>query len=175
MGLYDYVRCKRPLPDGFTGELKTKDFDCPYLEIYTITEGGRLTHRYISDWEPVPESEWEYVGDDNPLPHSLRNSATIMSAICSIACSPSFSPSAICFCEGYSSGVAQAVMMVSRESSSPYHGGDRHSFRPRNTALRCAEQSQGPAGLAGALCVAQSESCMLMLPFEFQNARLPSV
>lgn len=70
MGMFDYVRCEVPLPDGFKGELQTKDFDCPYLERYTITKGGRLTHRYVSDYEPVPESEWEHIGATDPL-HQL--------------------------------------------------------------------------------------------------------
>jgi hypothetical protein len=75
MGMFDYVRCELPLPDGWGAdgsyvELQTKDFEFPYLETYTITKGGRLTRRFVSDWEPVPESEWEYVGDDNPL-HKL--------------------------------------------------------------------------------------------------------
>lgn len=67
MGLFDYVRCQVPLPDGFDGELQTKDFDCPYLETYTITNDGRLLERYVSDRQPVPESEWEYAGDPDPL------------------------------------------------------------------------------------------------------------
>lgn len=70
MGLFDYVRCNVPLPDGFDGELQTKDFDDAYLETYTITKDGRLMQRYVSDREPVPESEWKYVGDDDPL-HKL--------------------------------------------------------------------------------------------------------
>lgn len=67
MGLYDYVRCEVPLPDGFTGELQTKDFDDAYMETYTITKDGRLTQRYASDRQPAPESEWKHVGADDPL------------------------------------------------------------------------------------------------------------
>jgi hypothetical protein len=70
MGLFDYVRCEVPLPDGFDGELQTKDFDCPYMETYTITKDGRLLLRYVSEWVPTPESEWKYTGDDDPL-HKL--------------------------------------------------------------------------------------------------------
>jgi hypothetical protein len=44
MGLFDYVRCEVPLPDGFAGELQTKDFDDPYMETYTIRADGRLIH-----------------------------------------------------------------------------------------------------------------------------------
>jgi hypothetical protein len=70
MGLYDYVRCEVPLPDGFEGELQTKDFDCPYLETYTITKAGRLYFRYVAERVPVPESEWKYAGDTDAL-HKL--------------------------------------------------------------------------------------------------------
>lgn len=45
MGLFDYVRCRHPLPDGFEpgdGLFQTKSMDCPYLNVYVITEDGRL-------------------------------------------------------------------------------------------------------------------------------------
>lgn len=42
MGLYDNLRCKKPLPGGYGGLLQTKDFDDPYLEDYTIDDDGRL-------------------------------------------------------------------------------------------------------------------------------------
>jgi hypothetical protein len=67
MGMFDYVRCDVPLPDGFEGELQTKDFDCPYMEVYTITADGRLMERYVEREEPVPEAEWKYVGATDPL------------------------------------------------------------------------------------------------------------
>ena len=68
MGMFDYVKCEVPLPDGFEGELQTKDFANPYMETYTITKDGRLLRRYIVDHKPVPEGEWEYSADDpNPL------------------------------------------------------------------------------------------------------------
>jgi hypothetical protein len=38
MGMFDYVRCGVPLPDGFEGELQSKDFDCAMSTI----EGDRL-------------------------------------------------------------------------------------------------------------------------------------
>jgi len=28
MGMFDHVRCEVPLPDGFKGEMQTKDFAC---------------------------------------------------------------------------------------------------------------------------------------------------
>jgi hypothetical protein len=67
MGMFDYVRCDVPLPDGFSGELQTKDFDCPYMDVYTISADGRLMERYVEREEPVPESEWKYVGSTHPL------------------------------------------------------------------------------------------------------------
>lgn len=43
MGMFDYVHCKKPLPDGWIAdELQTKDFENPYLEHYTIEDDGRL-------------------------------------------------------------------------------------------------------------------------------------
>ena len=41
MGLYDTIRCERPLPDGFKGQLQTKDLGCSMVE-HIITEDGRL-------------------------------------------------------------------------------------------------------------------------------------
>lgn len=67
MGLFDYVRCEVPLPDGFDGELQTKDFDDAYMERYTITKDGRLTLRYVVERVPVPETEWKYVGATGAL------------------------------------------------------------------------------------------------------------
>ncbi|MDI3563577.1 hypothetical protein [Bradyrhizobium sp. Arg816] len=45
MGMFDYVKCELPLPDGWKGELQTKDFEDPYLETYTIRADGRLIRR----------------------------------------------------------------------------------------------------------------------------------
>lgn len=44
MGLFDYIRCEYPLPDGFDGdvEYQTKDTPNQYLDRYTIAEDGRL-------------------------------------------------------------------------------------------------------------------------------------
>ena len=45
MGLFDYVNCAAPLPDGKPtprDKFQTKDFDCPYMEDYVITASGRL-------------------------------------------------------------------------------------------------------------------------------------
>ena len=45
MGLFDYVRCDIPLPDGKPTPrdlFQTKDFECPYMEHYVITAARRL-------------------------------------------------------------------------------------------------------------------------------------
>jgi len=49
MGLFDYVKCEVGLPDGKANdcEFQTKDFDCPYMETYTITAQGRLVHNAV--------------------------------------------------------------------------------------------------------------------------------
>ena len=62
MGMFDYVKCERIMPDGLDGhdqEFQTKDFDCPYLNVYIITNNGRLvTDKYHQ--ELVPENERPY-------------------------------------------------------------------------------------------------------------------
>lgn len=62
MGLFDYVRCDYPLPDGkpTPRELfQTKDFPEPYMERYTITGEGRLIAHRVR-YEEVPLSERPY-------------------------------------------------------------------------------------------------------------------
>jgi hypothetical protein len=46
MGLFDYIVCEVPLPDGFTGELQSKDLDC-YLLTHVITRDGRLLLEHL--------------------------------------------------------------------------------------------------------------------------------
>ena len=42
MGMFDYIRCELPLPDGWeSDELQTKDFDCQMVT-HVITKDGRL-------------------------------------------------------------------------------------------------------------------------------------
>lgn len=55
MGMFDHICCEVPLPDGFTGEMQTKDFDCA-LGSLLIRADGRLM---IEDreWEEVPLEE----------------------------------------------------------------------------------------------------------------------
>ena len=53
--MFDHVKCEVPLPDGWdAANLQTKHFGCEE-DIYTITSDGRLTRRYASDSQDVPE------------------------------------------------------------------------------------------------------------------------
>lgn len=55
MGMFDYIRCEVPLPDGFEGEplFQTKDFDRA-LATHVIKDGGL----YLDEghYETVPKS-----------------------------------------------------------------------------------------------------------------------
>lgn len=61
MGMFDYIRCERVMPDGFDGHghlFQSKDFGCE-MHIYTIEEDGRLMHEdsgspWCSDPKPWP-------------------------------------------------------------------------------------------------------------------------
>lgn len=55
MGMFDHVRCEVPLPDGFKGEMQTKDFACTLSNLLISVE-GRLTIEDC-DWEDVPLEE----------------------------------------------------------------------------------------------------------------------
>ena len=53
--MFDNVKCEVPLPDGWdAGDLQTKHFGCE-SDLYTITRDGRLTRRYASDLQDMPE------------------------------------------------------------------------------------------------------------------------
>lgn len=67
MGLFDYVRCENPLPDGYVGELQTKDFDDPYMLTHVISKNGRLMRCILSRVEEVPKQERPYPNDDGIL------------------------------------------------------------------------------------------------------------
>lgn len=58
MGLFDYIRCEYPLPDGFDGDLtyQTKDTPAYYMEHYTITAEGKLIHHSVT-YETRPKAE----------------------------------------------------------------------------------------------------------------------
>lgn len=72
MGLYDYVRCDAPLPDGKPtppGLFQTKDFPITCMERYTITADGRLIwHResfHSTRVGPVVDEDLNWHGDLN--------------------------------------------------------------------------------------------------------------
>lgn len=62
MGMFDYVKCERIMPDGLDGHgilFQTKDTPDQYMHIYTITEQGRLVNdkvHYIN----TPQEELPY-------------------------------------------------------------------------------------------------------------------
>jgi hypothetical protein len=66
MGMFDYVRSEVPLPDGFTGELQTKDFACE-MAVHTIRSDGRLILARLDHTEVIPKSERPYPNDDGLL------------------------------------------------------------------------------------------------------------
>ena len=55
MGMFDYVRSEIPLPDGFTGELQSKDFDCALTNIVISADGRLLIEDF--EYEEVPKEE----------------------------------------------------------------------------------------------------------------------
>lgn len=62
MGMFDYVNCKYTLPQSEVQNhlFQTKDFDCE-LDVYTITDEGRLIH-HVTKSESVPEEERPFYG-----------------------------------------------------------------------------------------------------------------
>lgn len=65
MGMFDYVETELPLPDGFTGELQSKSFDC-VLTTILIQADGRLLIK-DREFESVPPNE-------RPFPDHPRKS-----------------------------------------------------------------------------------------------------
>lgn len=67
MGMFDYIRCEAPLPDGWTpDELQTKDFACD-LVTHVITKDGRLMLERIDETHLVPKKERPYPNEDGLL------------------------------------------------------------------------------------------------------------
>jgi hypothetical protein len=67
LGVYDYIRCEQPLPDGWrpAERMQTKDFDCELVE-YIITKDGRLLRDY-GHLEHVPAEERPGADPDHVL------------------------------------------------------------------------------------------------------------
>lgn len=58
MGMFDYVQCDYPLPDGQIAEgpvFQTKDFNC-FMDIVRITREGRVILQ-ATHYEDVPKAE----------------------------------------------------------------------------------------------------------------------
>lgn len=68
MGMFDYVQSEVQLPDGFTGELQTRYFDCFMTNTVLIRADGRL---FVKDeeFETVPVSERPF--PDDPKKHFI--------------------------------------------------------------------------------------------------------
>lgn len=59
MGMFDYIRCEKPLPDGWTpDELQTKDFDCEMVTHIISADGRLMLDRGY--YESVPKHERPY-------------------------------------------------------------------------------------------------------------------
>lgn len=59
MGMFDYVVCEVPLPDGWEpSELQSKDFDCEMTTIRVSGEGRLLIERY--ETYTVPKEDRRY-------------------------------------------------------------------------------------------------------------------
>jgi hypothetical protein len=59
MGMFDYVRCEVPLPDGWVpDELQSKDFDCTMTHLRVTADGRLMIERYES--YTVPKEERPY-------------------------------------------------------------------------------------------------------------------
>jgi len=73
MGMFDYIRCEVPLPDGFEGEplFQTKDFDRA-LATHVIKDDGL----YIDEgrYETVPKPERPNLDADDGTLESLKGS-----------------------------------------------------------------------------------------------------
>ena len=53
MGMFDYIRCKYPLPISETQDLQyqTKDTDAQFLDLYELREDGTLWHEEVKrEW-----------------------------------------------------------------------------------------------------------------------------
>lgn len=65
MGMFDYVRSEIPLPDGFTGELQSKDFDCEMTEVVIRANGRLEIERFEYETTPMAERPYPDAGDDS--------------------------------------------------------------------------------------------------------------
>ncbi|MFN0178969.1 MAG: hypothetical protein ACKVZ0_09220 [Gemmatimonadales bacterium] len=76
--MFDYLRCRYPLPDGFTDDLEyqTKDTPAQCLEHYSITEDGRLLHQEVEYLE-TPKAERPYPDAPNDSLEGIVGSISV--------------------------------------------------------------------------------------------------
>lgn len=63
MGMFDYIKCEVPLPDGWSGELQSKDFDCEMVTHVISSDGRLMVDRGHNEMVPLLErpywkAEW---------------------------------------------------------------------------------------------------------------------
>ena len=61
MGMFDYIRSEIPLPDGFAGELQTKDFNCD-MGLHVIRADGRLILEILDHTDEARHEDANYHG-----------------------------------------------------------------------------------------------------------------
>jgi hypothetical protein len=65
MGMFDYVQSEIPLPDGFEGELQSKDFDCEMTTLVIRSNGRLEVERF--EYEEVPPAERKHPDPNDPM------------------------------------------------------------------------------------------------------------
>jgi len=60
MGMFDYVRSEIPLPNGFTGDLQTKDFDCIMTTILIRADGRLVKEENLSYASCPPRNLYQH-------------------------------------------------------------------------------------------------------------------
>lgn len=63
MGMFDHVRSQIALPDGFTGQMQCKDFDCQLAMVEIREDGSLWIERF--EHEIVPLAERPYPDADD--------------------------------------------------------------------------------------------------------------
>lgn len=57
MGVFNYILCEVPLPDGYEGEFQTKDLEPLAMNRHVITKSGRLFMEKVIEVIKVPKHE----------------------------------------------------------------------------------------------------------------------
>ena len=85
MGLFDYVRCELPLPEGQDEAYQTKDLDHPAMRRFIITAAGRLV---AETWDTGPERliDGRFDGDVHFYGDALSYRATFRLGDCQEIC-----------------------------------------------------------------------------------------